>query len=146
MRELDGWLALTRPKTAAGQRIIPLVPWMRDSLDAWRLKAPKSAHGLVWPAADGRPCLAESDRAAWVDLQARANVTGPGRPYAVHEMRHTTATLLAEAGVDPSVIMAILGHSTVATQAVYKTVRLDATAAALGEVAARLSLGGTYGT
>lgn len=148
MRRLDGALCLTRPKTAKGQRVIPLVPWMRSALDAWRLKAPKSPHGLVWPRPDGRPQLAKLDAAAWVDLQARAGVRSSfvdakhsgERPYAVHEMRHTTATLLAEAGVDPSVIMAILGHSTVATQAVYKTVRLDATAAALGAVAERLQL------
>lgn len=148
MRRLDGALCLTRPKTAKGQRIIPLVPWMRSSLDAWRSIAPASPHGLVWPRPDGRPQLARADASAWVDLQARADVRSPftdekqpeGRPYKVHEMRHTTATLLAEAGVDPSVIMAILGHSTVATQAVYKTVRLDVTAAALTAVAERLGL------
>ena len=140
LHQLDGALCLTRPKTASGQRIIPLVPWMRSALDAWRLKAPKSPHGLVWPRPDGRPRVARDDSEAWRDLQRRAGIERPARLYKGHEMRHTTATLLAEAGVDPSVIMAILGHSTVATQAVYKTVRLDATAAALGVVAERLQL------
>lgn len=141
LRQLDGALCLTRPKTSSGQRIIPLVPWMRDALDAWREIAPSSPHSLVWPRPDGRPRIARDDGEAWAELQTRAGVQhAAGRPYKVHEMRHTTATLLAEAGVDPSVIQAILGHSTVATQAVYKTVRLDATRAALGEVAARLQL------
>jgi integrase len=141
IRPLDGALCLTRPKTAKGQRIIPLVPWMAAALDAWQQVAPVSPHGLVWPRPDGRPALARVDFEEWVDLQNLAGVAHPGgRPWFLHEARHTTATLLAEAGVDPSTIMAILGHSSVATQAAYKHVRLDHVREALEGVAARLEL------
>jgi integrase len=142
LRPLDGALCLTRPKTAKGQRIIPLVPWMAAALEQWQKIAPASPHNLVWPRINGRPALAKDDTADWNALQARAGVEHPtGRAYHLHEARHTTATLLAEAGVDPSTIMAILGHSSIATQAAYKHVRLDHVRDALEGVAKRLQLG-----
>jgi len=110
-RHLTGAQHLTRPKTAKGQRVIPITRWMRAVLIAAREQWTPNAHGLVWADANGRPIRPEDDRKRWHALQDAANVRHPsGRRYHVHEARHTTATLLLAAGVDRSVIEAILGQ------------------------------------
>lgn len=47
VRDLTGTYRLTAPKTRAGRRIIPLVPWMVMARERWRDMAPSSEHGLV---------------------------------------------------------------------------------------------------
>ncbi|HLS01419.1 MAG TPA: hypothetical protein VK054_05470, partial [Beutenbergiaceae bacterium] len=54
---------LVRPKTRAGRRIIPMVPWMRDALLKWRERAEANDYDLVWPNGDGRPMTDKQDRA-----------------------------------------------------------------------------------
>lgn len=143
-RQLDGGLCLVKPKTEQGQRIIPLVPWMGDALKAWRDLAPKSPHDLVWPRPDGRPRTQKMDSALWKDLQDTAQVAsvdeGQGRRYALHEARHSTATLLLEAGTDPAVVKAIMGHSSIVTSRGYQHVSQSLARAALDGVAAKLQL------
>lgn len=144
VRQLDGRMCLVRPKTEQGQRIIPLVPWMTAALAAWRDRAPVSPHGLVWPAADGRPRSDRDDRAAWCALQDAAQVAKVdgtiGRRYLLHEARHTTATLLLQARVDPETIKAILGHSEYATSRGYQHVNQEMARQAMEAVAERLGL------
>lgn len=140
--QLEGRWHLVRPKSKAGWRVIPLVPWMRTSLQAWREASWASPHGLVWPALDGGPCDPKVDDAEWYALQATAGVVHPaGRPFTVHEARHTTATLLLEAGVDPAVITAILGHTSILTSRGYMHVNTAPLEDALGRVAGRLGAG-----
>jgi integrase len=145
VRPLDGALCLVRPKTAHGQRIIPLVPWMHAALLDWQQKAPVSPHGLVWPRPDGRPELADNDRDTWHRLQDTAQVAcvdgTEGRRYLLHEIRHTTATLLLEEGIDPETVKAILGHSSIITSRNYQHVSTELAERALDAVAARLQLG-----
>lgn len=113
--ENAGAAHLTRPKTKAGKRIIPLVPWMVQALTAARETWIPNPWGLVWcdelPTKQ-RPRIPHDDLTAWHDLQAQAGVQHPaGRPYHLHEARHTTASLLAALGVDRSVIEMILGQA-----------------------------------
>ena len=141
VRQLEGRMHLVRPKTERGQRIIPLVPWMVSALTAWRELAPPSPHGLVWPAADGRPMDAAVDLAEWETIQKAAGVQHTsGRFYGTHEARHTTATLLLEAGIDPEVIKAILGHSSIVSTRSYLHVKQEPILAAMESLAARLQL------
>jgi site-specific recombinase XerD len=68
--------------------------------------------GLVWVNDTGQPIRAEADRAAWHAIQREAGVAHPsGRPWHLHECRHTTATMLLQLGVDRAVIEAILGQA-----------------------------------
>ncbi|WHP18802.1 tyrosine-type recombinase/integrase [Cellulomonas sp. ES6] len=140
---VDRW-HLVPPKTANGQRIIPLVPWMTAALAAWREICPPSKWNLVWPNPDGTPRSEVTDREAWWALQDQAQVARiddtVGRRYELHEARHTTATLLLEAGVDPKVVEAILGHSTIVTSRGYQHVSQVLARKALDDVAARLGL------
>lgn len=141
VRQLEGRLHLTRPKTAKGQRVVPCVPWMTSALEAWRRIAPPSPHDLVWPALDGRPADEAQDLDEWKALQGTAHVSHPaGRYYVRHEARHTTATLLLEAGVDPEVIKQIIGHSTIVSTQAYLHAPERMTLEALSKVAQRLEL------
>lgn len=147
---------LTRPKTAAGQRILPLVPWMSAQLTELRARGIASPYGLVWPRPSdpALPQRAAFDREAFRGLQIDAGVKkgektvtdadGNQRAepefYVVHEARHTTASLLTAGGVDPVIITAILGHTKLATSERYKHVDLTATRSALLEMAHQLGL------
>lgn len=138
-RRIEGGLHLTRPKTKAGWRVIPVVPWMATALERWREIAPESPHGLVWPAADGRPADAKEDLDEWKALQATAGVSHPaGRFYVGHEARHTAVTLLLEAGVEREVIERIVGHARLVDAYVHAPAHMAAEA--LGRVAKRLEL------
>lgn len=140
-RQLRASLHLVRPKSRAGWRVIPLVPWMSDALAVWREIAPPSPHGLVWPGPDGGPADTRDDFQEWLDLQAEAGVAHPsGRPYFLHEARHTTATLLMELGVPESVRIAIMGHSSIAVTRGYEYASQDEARKALAAVAERLGL------
>lgn len=141
VRQLKGRWHLVRPKSKAGWRVIPLVPWMRSALETWQQIAPASPHGLVWPALDGGPTQPKVDDQEWYALQAAAEVGHPsGRFYTIHEGRHTTATLLLEAKIDPAVIVAILGHSSIVTSQGYMHVDTRQSLDAMVAVAERLQL------
>lgn len=139
-RKLEGNWWLLPPKSVAGERVVPIVPMMRDALEAWREVCPGSPHGLVWPRPDGTPMSPALDRLAWRGLQAAAGVSHPaGRPYLVHEARHTTATLLQAAGVAPEVIISIVGHASYASTQPYIHRDLSQARAALQAVADMLT-------
>lgn len=158
-RQLVGRWHLVPPKSRSGTRVIPMVEWMESALLAWREVAPPSPHRLVWPAADGGPRDDKDDSAAWYDLQDAAQVArtddGPARPgvelderggplagrrYALHEARHSTATLLMEANVPETVITAILGHSSMVSSRAYLHASQDMAHKALDGIAGRLGL------
>ncbi|ACZ29636.1 integrase family protein [Xylanimonas cellulosilytica DSM 15894] len=120
---------LVRPKSKAGWRVIPLTPWMEAALREWQPMCPDNPWGLVWPAvrlSRGKttprvlPQTPNRDREAWEAIQAALGITHEsGRRYLLHEARHTTANLLLEAGVDPEVVKAIMGHSSIVTSRGY---------------------------
>lgn len=140
---IAGAYYLVPVKSAAGRRIIPLVPWMTAALTAWRDECPPSEHGLVWPRAAGGPWSSGDDRAAWHGLQRAAGVGRPdGDPYTVHEARHSCATLLMALGVPAPVQLAIMGHSAITTTMGYQHADLAQARAALEGVASLLQIEG----
>lgn len=140
-RPIDGSLCLVRPKTTHGSRIIPIVGWMATALEEWRRVAPHSPAGLVWPTTDGRPRSPESDRDEWQALQCGAGIGHPsGRYYLIHEARHTAATLLMALGVDETVRIAIMGHSSIAVTQAYQHADIAQARTALEAAAGRLGL------
>lgn len=133
---------LVRPKSKAGYRTYPMLPSVARALAAWREVAPDGPHGLVWPAANGRPRDNIDDLAEWHALQAEAGVQHPaGRPYHVHECRNVTATELNRVGADATTMTSLLGHTTLTTSQGYIHVDVAAKRAALEKVAKLLELG-----
>jgi integrase len=114
-RPLTPGLYLTRPKSTAGVRLVPLVPLLVDVLRHHRdnLERPHGPHGLVWTQANGSPLTPDRDHRAWKAALAAAGL--PAIP--LHSTRHTSATILMQSGVDSATIASILGHTnTVVTQ------------------------------
>lgn len=141
VRPMYGAWCLVRPKTAHGQRLIPVIPWMHEALIRHGYETARGSDTLVWPGAAGNPRTPREDLAAWHDLQARAGVAHPsGRPYHVHEARHSTATLLMELKIPESVRIAIMGHSQAATTRLYEHASLDQARKALEQIAGKLGL------
>lgn len=106
-------LVLTRPKTSAGTRVVPIpAPLLALMQQTRRIPSP---HGLVWCDHAGRPINPRDDHRRWKELLAELGL--PEAP--LHVARHTTATLLMQAGVSEQVRMKILGHVSVAAQRAY---------------------------
>lgn len=107
-RVVDGGLVLTRPKSRAGLRVIPLPGPMLRALRWHRERS--TGDGLVWTRPDGRPIDPKDDSAAWRQALATAGLP----PVPLHAARHTTATLLGRLGVGERVVSSILGHNSLA--------------------------------
>lgn len=145
-RQIHGAYHLVRPKTRAGIRVIPLVPWLVDALTSWADCAPSSPWGLVWPRDDGAPRSAELDRRLWYEIAEEAEVTvtlpnGSSRRPLLYEARHTAATLLLASGIDETTIKAVLGHSSMLSTQSYLHTDSTRTRAALAASAEMLGLG-----
>lgn len=138
-RRLAGRMHLVRPKTPSAWRVIPLTPWMVETLTAWRDAAAPNRYGLVWGSVDGRWADENEDRDEWYALQATAGVCHPsGRFYTLHEARHTCASLLLELGVPEPVRVQIMGHSTIASTRQYEHIDTTLARAALGQLESAL--------
>ncbi|WP_216395965.1 tyrosine-type recombinase/integrase [Arcanobacterium phocae] len=124
-QQLEGTYHLVPTKNSRGRGknfVIPMIPVVRSYLLAWKAVSPPSPHGLVWPLSDGRIRNKKYDGAQWRKLQDQADVHKGQGYYVGHEIRNTTATLLLTIGVDPEIIKAIMGHSTVAMSMAYTRV------------------------
>lgn len=120
VRRLYAGLALTRPKSKAGRRWIPLIPAMVQALRVLKEKdCGPNPHGLVFHRPDGRPMDPKDDWEAWIDLCRRAEVIGEDETISLHRARNTAATLLRAGGADEQTRMEILGHSTPEVTRVY---------------------------
>lgn len=121
--DLAVWeIRIPRAKTDAGVRSVPIIAPLREPLLAWM-----EAHPGPWlfPRRDyyaGRKATAGfmSDsnwETAWAAYcAARGWVDRSGKPViGAHHLRHGTATLLYEAGVDVYVAQHILGHASIKT-------------------------------
>ena len=113
----DGGLRTVEPKSAAGRRTVSLPGPLLDALRAQRRgqAAERLVAGELWEQGPhggwafagptGRPIDPGVDRRAWKRLLAAAGV----RDARVHDARHSTATWLLAAGVDPRTVMDVMG-------------------------------------
>lgn len=131
-RECIGSLVWTKPKSAAGTRIVPLMPVLLAMLQQHLVDTAHqpNPHGLVWHRADGYPITRHDDGDEWRKVLAVAELPACD-PYTG---RHTTGTLLQELGVPAEVRMAIMGQSSAAAHAEYIHVDQTQTRAALGKL------------
>jgi len=123
--------ALVRPKTKKSIRIVPMIEPLAHALKIHKLSSSPNPHDLVWVSpVQGRPIGSRHDKERWNNALESA-----GLPvFPLHAARHTTATLLLEAGIDPMVIAQILGHASVLTTQRYAHVDQALARAALGKL------------
>jgi len=115
-------LRIPRSKTAAGVRTVPIIEPLREPLKRWMEVHPgpwlfphmdyhagrKARVGYMtddnWETAWAAYCKLNG----WTDAEGKPTI-------GAHNLRHGTATLLYEAGVDPYTAQHILGHANVST-------------------------------
>lgn len=105
--QIHGGLWLTRPKSRAGWRQVPMAPLLLEVMRRHLASTEPGVGGLVLHRGDGKPIDPRDDAAAWDAALAAAGL--PDVP--LHSARHTTSTLLYELGVDEQTRVKILGHS-----------------------------------
>lgn len=106
---------LDEPKTRRSRRTIMLIPAAVEALaeqrrrqDAERADYPQPIDGLVFTTEQGQPIHSSNVLPSWYRTLARLGLPR----VTIHDLRHTTATLMLGAGVPLPVIAEILGHST----------------------------------
>jgi len=123
------------PKSARSRRLVPLAPFAVDALrTTWRLQTHDRAtwgedyldDGFVCADASGRPPRPETYSTVFHRVAAKAGL----RRVRLHDLRHTSVTLLLNAGIPVHVVASIHGHDPVITQRIYAhTQHADAVAA-----------------
>ena len=118
--DMDKWeIYIPEAKTEAGIRAVPIIAPLRKPLQAWA-----AAHPGPWlfpyVPYNGRAGTHMTDsnwETAWASFCRRHGwVDGEDKPtVGAHNLRHGTATLLYDAGVDVYTAQHILGHANVST-------------------------------
>ena len=116
MRQAGHGLVFAPPKTEKSRRTIHLSEAARRSLVRHREDQPRRRQtgewdetGLVFTNSHGGPVEAGEINRALTEALKTA-----GLPHIrVHDLRHTAASILLEAGVHPKVVQELLGHSTI---------------------------------
>lgn len=123
-RQVSGGLYLTRPKSRAGWRIVPLVEPLRQVLLTHVAGMAPNPWGLLYAgthARYGTVTPPDPDRITREWPKLRDEVFGPGRRVRLHDVRHTTVDLLYLAGIPEDIIQEIVGHSTRSMTRAYKS-------------------------
>ena len=117
------------PKTAAGVRTVPIVDILHDLLQEAKVT---SKSELLFPAPDsnrsgkgGGYMTLRGYEGAWLRYCEAAGFVENGKPtLTAHNLRHGTATLMFELGVDELTAQRILGHSRIEiTREIYTDLR-----------------------
>lgn len=104
---VHGELGYKKPKSARSRRDIQIGPALVAALKQHRRGQVASIDGLVFTD-DGKPWTPWRDYSDWRLL---LKDLGIGK-YRGHDLRHLTATMLLEAGLDVRVVQEIMGHAT----------------------------------
>jgi len=121
LNRVDGLLTLVDTKTPSSRRVVVVAPVVAEALARQRtaqaadqLRAGprwRNARGLIFTTTLGAP-----RDGTVVSHQLRLRCRALGLPLVrFHDLRHTTATLLSGAGVQPRDVQAALGHANITT-------------------------------
>jgi integrase len=119
----DRYNDIGRPKSAAGERSVPIGPMVANTLRQWKLACPKSAGDLVFPTRTGEvQALNNIVNRLWRPTQVRAGVVdadGKEKYTGLHSLRHFYASWCInrkkEGGLElpAKTVQARLGHASI---------------------------------
>jgi integrase len=119
----DRYRQIGHPKSAAGERTVPLPPLLVNTLREWRLACPKGEQGLAFPNSVGRvDNLPDIVRRSFRPAQVAAgivNARGRAKYGGLHALRHFYASWCINRKVDGGlelplkVVQTRLGHSSI---------------------------------
>lgn len=109
-----GWELSSDLKTEKSRRIVPISPQLRDKLKAHQSACNSSTarYNLVFHKPDGDPLSLPWLR--YGDFRKALKLAEIDEGMRLYDLRHSCASLLLDAGVNPKVISERLGHSSVA--------------------------------
>jgi integrase len=112
----DLWGTIGAPKSAAGNREIPMSPMVVNVLREWRLACPKGPLNLAFPNSVGKvEAHANIANRGFYPLQIEAGIVdGDGKAkYGFHALRHFCASWLIDQGFSPKRVQVWMGHSSI---------------------------------
>ena len=114
----DRYNVIGKPKSAAGERTVPLPPTLVSTLREWKLACPNGEMGLVFPAADGSvESYVNITRHVLNPTLVAAGIAGK---YGWHSLRHFYASWCINRKVDgglelpPKMVQQRMGHASIA--------------------------------
>jgi integrase len=123
----DRYKKIGKPKSESGERAVPLPPMVVNTLREWKLKCPKSEHGIVFPTGAGEIEYHSNivHRGLGPAQVAAGIVTKDGKPKypGLHSLRHFYASWcinrVRDGGLELplKMVQERLGHSTPALTA-----------------------------
>ncbi len=133
-----GTLLVSRGKTTAARRVLPMTPRVRHILENHRESTGKPVEGWTWPAATRSGHLEPSSLRKQhantfeaIAKQAAEHNQKPVRPFVLYSLRHTFLTRLGESGCDVWTLARIAGHSSISISSRYVHPSEDAVFAAM---------------
>lgn len=122
----NGALLVTRGKTTAARRVIPMTPRVRRILDSRWEGASKPEEGWVWPAPTRsghiEPSSLRKQHAkafkTMAEEAAKRNEKAV-RPFVLYSLRHSFLTRLGQSGCDAWTLARIAGHASITISARY---------------------------
>jgi integrase len=112
-----------KPKSAAGERVVPFGKFVANTLKEWKLKCPKGEKGLVFPNTKGDIEFYQRIRERGLippQIEAGLIVDGKAKYTGLHALRHFYASWCINRpqdgglGLPPKVVQERLGHSSIA--------------------------------
>jgi integrase len=122
----NGALLVTRGKTSAARRVIPMTPRVRAALETRWVANEKPDEGWVWPAPTRsghvEPSSIRKQHVKAFEIiseEAAKRNEKPVRPFVLYSLRHTFLTRLGQSGCDTWTLARIAGHSSIGISARY---------------------------
>jgi integrase len=112
-------------------RYVPLNSEARNVFTAWRGPADRTSRDLVFPGPQGEQMF--SLKTAWQKVATAANL----KDFTFHDLRHTFASKLVQAGVDLNTVRELLGHADIKMTLRYAHLAPEHKAAAVAKLVAR---------
>lgn len=150
MNRQSGILQIVQGKSKAARRVLPMMPIVRETLQARRREQGQPAEGWVFPSSsasghlEGHSVKNQHIRALREIAQKHNKKNGLElKPFPPYVLRHTALTRLGESGCDAFTLARIAGHSNIQITMRYVHPQAEAIQQAFKKLEGRHKIGHT---